>query len=135
MIIRQDPRLVVAETLPPLVVATARKPRLSDGSKKSRSEGCAHSYLMLIVLVFIFYFIQLAEKVAKLAGKTHKDRVAEFNNHLESLSEHHDIPKVCTSIAYITRNMFTDYYIARLDQDKMSIWSSPADRVAGYQDL
>lgn len=33
--------------------------------------------------------------MAKLAGKTHKDRVAEFNNHLESLSEHHDIPKVC----------------------------------------
>lgn len=38
---------------------------------------------------------QLAQRVAKLAGMTHKDRVAEFNNHLESLSEHHDIPKVC----------------------------------------
>ena len=32
--------------------------------------------------------------MAKLAGKTHKDRVNEFNAHLESLSEHHDIPKV-----------------------------------------
>ncbi|TFK36960.1 hypothetical protein BDQ12DRAFT_686160 [Crucibulum laeve] len=37
---------------------------------------------------------RLAERVAKLAHKTHKDRVNEFNNHLESLSEHHDIPKV-----------------------------------------
>jgi len=37
---------------------------------------------------------RLAARVAKLAGKTHKDRVADFNNHLESLSEHHDIPKV-----------------------------------------
>ncbi|KAG6910536.1 hypothetical protein DXG01_009955 [Tephrocybe rancida] len=37
---------------------------------------------------------RLAERVAKLASKTHKDRVSEFNNHLESLSEHHDIPKV-----------------------------------------
>ncbi|KAF5368449.1 hypothetical protein D9758_002270 [Tetrapyrgos nigripes] len=37
---------------------------------------------------------RLAEKVAKLATKTHKDRVNEFNSHLESLSEHHDIPKV-----------------------------------------
>jgi len=37
---------------------------------------------------------RLAQRVAKLAGMTHKDRVAEFNNHLESLSEHHDIPKV-----------------------------------------
>ncbi|KIJ94120.1 hypothetical protein K443DRAFT_684021 [Laccaria amethystina LaAM-08-1] len=37
---------------------------------------------------------RLAHRVAKLAGKTHKDRVNEFNAHLESLSEHHDIPKV-----------------------------------------
>ena len=50
------------------------------------------------VLILVFDFVQLAERVAKLAGKTHKDRVAEFNNHLESLSEHHDIPKVCTRL-------------------------------------
>ncbi|KAL0951535.1 hypothetical protein HGRIS_008219 [Hohenbuehelia grisea] len=37
---------------------------------------------------------RLAERVAKLAHKTHKDRVNEFNSHLETLSEHHDIPKV-----------------------------------------
>ncbi|KAJ8481202.1 hypothetical protein ONZ45_g6528 [Pleurotus djamor] len=37
---------------------------------------------------------RLAERVAKMAHKTHKDRVNEFNSHLESLSEHHDIPKV-----------------------------------------
>ncbi|KAI0347785.1 DUF1754-domain-containing protein [Trametopsis cervina] len=37
---------------------------------------------------------RLAERVARLATKTHKDRVNEFNNKLESLSEHHDIPKV-----------------------------------------
>ncbi|KAF8899002.1 hypothetical protein BD779DRAFT_1666749 [Infundibulicybe gibba] len=37
---------------------------------------------------------RLAQRVAKLATKTHKDRVNEFNSHLESLSEHHDIPKV-----------------------------------------
>ncbi|KAJ7225340.1 hypothetical protein GGX14DRAFT_511246 [Mycena pura] len=37
---------------------------------------------------------RLADRVAKLASKTHKDRVSEFNAHLESLSEHHDIPKV-----------------------------------------
>ena len=30
----------------------------------------------------------------KLAGKTHKDRVNELNTKLETLSEHHDIPKV-----------------------------------------
>ncbi|EMD41911.1 hypothetical protein CERSUDRAFT_110468 [Gelatoporia subvermispora B] len=37
---------------------------------------------------------RLAEKVAKLAHKSHKDRVHEFNSKLEALSEHHDIPKV-----------------------------------------
>ena len=30
-----------------------------------------------------------------MARKTHKDRVNELNARLESLSEHHDIPKVC----------------------------------------
>ncbi|KAJ3191980.1 hypothetical protein HK101_007209 [Irineochytrium annulatum] len=34
------------------------------------------------------------EKAAKMAEKSHKDRVAEFNNYLDKLSEHHDIPKV-----------------------------------------
>ena len=38
--------------------------------------------------------MQLADKVKKLAGKTHKDRVHELNSKLETLSEHHDIPKV-----------------------------------------
>ena len=37
---------------------------------------------------------QLAAKVARLANKSHKDRVNEFNSKLEALSEHHDIPKV-----------------------------------------
>jgi len=38
--------------------------------------------------------LRLATKVAKLAHKTHKERVGEFNAKLEALSEHHDIPKV-----------------------------------------
>ena len=35
-----------------------------------------------------------AEKVKEMAKKTHKERVAEFNEYLSKLSEHHDIPKV-----------------------------------------
>ena len=34
------------------------------------------------------------EKILKKAEKTHKQRVEEFNKHLDSLSEHYDIPKV-----------------------------------------
>ncbi|KIJ26910.1 hypothetical protein M422DRAFT_216087 [Sphaerobolus stellatus SS14] len=37
---------------------------------------------------------RLAQRVAKLAPKAHKERVNEFNAKLEALSEHHDIPKV-----------------------------------------
>jgi protein FAM32A len=34
------------------------------------------------------------EKVAKLAMKSHRQRIEEFNQHLASLTEHYDIPKV-----------------------------------------
>lgn len=34
------------------------------------------------------------ERVSKAAQKSHKERVADFNNKLEQLSEHYDIPKV-----------------------------------------
>ncbi|KAJ3374727.1 hypothetical protein GGF31_006624 [Allomyces arbusculus] len=34
------------------------------------------------------------ERIAKMAAKSHKEKVDEFNKYLESLSEHHDIPKV-----------------------------------------
>ncbi|KAG0165344.1 hypothetical protein DFQ30_008566 [Apophysomyces sp. BC1015] len=34
------------------------------------------------------------ERVAKAAVKSHKEKVSEFNNKLEQLSEHYDIPKV-----------------------------------------
>lgn len=33
-------------------------------------------------------------RILKKASKTHKQRVEEFNKHLDSLSEHYDIPKV-----------------------------------------
>ena len=34
------------------------------------------------------------ERILKRASTTHRDRVEEFNRHLDSLSEHYDIPKV-----------------------------------------
>ncbi|KAI0230236.1 Protein FAM32A [Lamellibrachia satsuma] len=35
-----------------------------------------------------------AEEILKKASKTHKERIMEFNEHLDNLSEHFDIPKV-----------------------------------------
>lgn len=37
---------------------------------------------------------QRLDKVAKMATKSHKDRVQEFNTKLELATDHHDIPKV-----------------------------------------
>ena len=34
------------------------------------------------------------QKLPLLAAKSHKEKVAEFNEYLGKLSEHHDIPKV-----------------------------------------
>ncbi|ORZ38386.1 hypothetical protein BCR44DRAFT_1497473 [Catenaria anguillulae PL171] len=34
------------------------------------------------------------DRIHKMASKSHKEKVDDFNKYLESLSEHHDIPKV-----------------------------------------
>ena len=34
------------------------------------------------------------ERLGKVAAKSHRERVAEYNAYLAGLSEHHDIPKV-----------------------------------------
>eukprot|EP00045_Choanoeca_perplexa_P002587 m.25408 g.25408 ORF g.25408 m.25408 type:complete len:105 (-) comp11594_c0_seq1:1362-1676(-) len=34
------------------------------------------------------------ERIRSKASKSHKEKVAELNQYLDSLSEHHDIPKV-----------------------------------------
>lgn len=34
------------------------------------------------------------ERVRRDAQKSHRERIKEFNEYLENLSEHHDIPKV-----------------------------------------
>ena len=49
----------------------------------------------------------MAEKIKREAGKTHKDRVHEFNAKLESLSEHHDIPKVRSFDLLCSKRMLT----------------------------
>lgn len=33
-------------------------------------------------------------QIAKLAAKSHRERIKDFNDYLGNLSEHHDIPKV-----------------------------------------
>uniref|UniRef100_A0A8C4QK36 Family with sequence similarity 32 member A n=1 Tax=Eptatretus burgeri TaxID=7764 RepID=A0A8C4QK36_EPTBU len=37
---------------------------------------------------------QLMQRVLKKASRSHKKRVEDFNRHLDTLTEHYDIPKV-----------------------------------------
>ncbi|KAJ3279014.1 hypothetical protein HDU76_009663 [Blyttiomyces sp. JEL0837] len=37
---------------------------------------------------------RMEEKAAKVATKSHKERVQDFNSYLDKLTEHYDIPKV-----------------------------------------
>lgn len=48
-----------------------------------------------------------------MAKQTHKDRVHEFNEKLESLSEHHDIPKVSPPITLPCRSHTAYAYSGR----------------------
>ena len=63
--------------------------------------------------------MQLEERVKKLATKTHKDRVHEFNSKLEALSEHHDIPKVSKPLLVRSASLLISPS-SRLDQAKTS---------------
>lgn len=40
------------------------------------------------------FSLQQMERILKKASKTHKQRVEDFNRHLDTLTEHYDIPKV-----------------------------------------
>jgi len=37
---------------------------------------------------------RIMDEMIKKPSKTHKERIMEFNQHLDNLSEHYDIPKV-----------------------------------------
>lgn len=43
---------------------------------------------------FFLHPLQQTERIKQKASMTHKQRVEEFNRHLDSLTEHFDIPKV-----------------------------------------
>lgn len=41
-----------------------------------------------------FFNFQQTKRILEKASMTHKERVEKFNQHLDSLTEHFDIPKV-----------------------------------------
>lgn len=108
---RRRPRRVgarrsAARARPSAAAAAARasppraRPRHSVASRRSSASGCVLPLLSLSRAppprprLTTCSAQQLLEKAAKAAVKSHKERVAEFNEKLENLSEHYDIPKV-----------------------------------------
>ena len=56
------------------------------------------------VILNLHFFLppfQQDQKIEKLAAKSHKEKVAAFNKHLDSISEHFDIPRVWTLSSFI----------------------------------
>lgn len=51
----------------------------------------------------------------KKASKSHKEKVEEYNKYLASLSEHHDMPKVCF-ISLLQHYCSSLIFISRSDQ-------------------
>lgn len=52
-----------------------------------------HKYDRYVSVIINFIF-QQTQKILEKASMTHKQRVEKFNQHLDSLTEHFDIPKV-----------------------------------------
>lgn len=80
------------------------KPHKSSDSSRSPNSSKSNDLLTHKILLNQKTPAQLAfdaaqlkkqqEKLPILASKSHKEKVAEFNDYLGKLSEHHDIPKV-----------------------------------------
>lgn len=50
--------------------------------------------LFTVYSTTIFFLWQQKQRIQQKAEMTHKQRVEKFNQHLDSLTEHFDIPKV-----------------------------------------
>jgi hypothetical protein len=48
----------------------------------------------VLILLLCIAFCQEQEEIEKLASKTYRERIEELNQHLGSLTEHHDVPRV-----------------------------------------
>ncbi|XP_012573271.2 uncharacterized protein [Cicer arietinum] len=70
---------------------------VNDGSKLSREDKPAHydDHLTPAERRYIEQREQLdVHRLAKIANKSHRDRIQDFNQYLANMSEHYDIPKV-----------------------------------------
>ncbi|KAI8440904.1 hypothetical protein MSG28_009202 [Choristoneura fumiferana] len=72
------------------VTKSKLKIKTDSGIKKKKKKK---SPKILINLPMDFFFSE-KQRILQKAEMTHKQRVEKFNQHLDSLTEHFDIPKV-----------------------------------------
>lgn len=96
----------------PAIVSSDRKTAAEKRFEEVQKKRVRITFIMDVGLHADLLMLQLAERVAKLANMTHKDRVNEFNTKLEALSEHHDIPKVCHPAFHILNHRFLSMLLA-----------------------
>ncbi|TKW41370.1 hypothetical protein SEVIR_1G310300v4 [Setaria viridis] len=77
---------------------TEHNNELTEGEKTGEEEGNAHPDYDHLTPAERRYMEQKQkidmQKMAKVANKSHRDRIQDFNQYLANLSEHYDIPKV-----------------------------------------
>lgn len=53
-----------------------------------------NKWLVCLMQCFVCFHFQQEKRIMEKASQTHKQRVEKFNEHLDNLTEHFDIPKV-----------------------------------------
>ena len=68
----------------------------NDAEKDSGERSAAHDdYLTPAERRYLQQWVKFdRQRLAKMASKSDRDRIQEFNQYLANLSEHYDIPKV-----------------------------------------
>jgi protein FAM32A len=72
---------------------------LTEGNKTGEEEGNPHPNCYDHLTPAERRYMEQKQKIdmqkmAKVANKSHRDHIQDFNQHLANLSEHYDIPKV-----------------------------------------
>lgn len=73
---------------------TKRKLTKAEMAFKQMQEKTVRKRILVKFQLITFLFFQQKKRILEKASQTHKQRVEKFNQHLDSLTEHFDIPKV-----------------------------------------
>lgn len=83
-------RLLGGNTLATDIIETE-----NDAAVREQAAATADDYLTPAERRYLERWEQIdRQRLVKMASKSHRDRIQEFNQYLANLTEHYDIPKV-----------------------------------------